>query len=332
MRGNRRNQGGGGLIETVMMASLRQAPRLLKLAVKGWKADNCLSMGAALAFYSLLSMGPLLVLVITLAGLFIGRDQAHEILLTQMSGLLGETGGQGVRTVLESASNDKQGAVQTAVSFILLVIGATTVFGELQDDLNRIWKAEPDKKGGILGQLRKRLLSFGLIVVIGFLLLTSLAVSAAISYMGGEWFAGNELVARSLEMSASLGVMTLLFALTFKILPSQRPAWRDVWLGAFITAVLFSIGKYLIGLYIGKSAIASDFGAAGTVVVVIVWVYYSSQIFFLGAEFTRAYAVWRKSREQAANSDFGDEPAEMIEVAKRIVAGGVPPKTSEVRG
>jgi membrane protein len=309
-----------------MIASLREAPRLFKLALKGWKADNCLSMGAALAFYSLLSMAPLLVLVITLAGIFIGRDEAHELLLTQMSGLLGETGGQGVRTLLESASQDDKGLLQTLVSFGLLVVGATTVFGELQDDLNRIWKAKPDEKSGIWAQVRKRLLSFGLIVVIGFLLLTSLAVSAAISYMGGQWFGGNELVARILESLASLVVMTLLFGLTFKILPSQRPAWRDVVLGAFITAILFSVGKYLIGLYIGKSAIASDFGAAGTVVVVIVWVYYSSQTFFLGAEFTRAYAVWRASRHEAANSDFGSESDEMLEVAKHIVAGTPPPK------
>ena len=309
-----------------MVATLRETPRLIKLALKGWKADNCLSMGAALAFYSLLSMAPLLVLVITLAGLFIGRDEAHSLLLTQMSGLLGEAGGQGVRTVLESASQDKKGLVQTAVSFVLLVIGATTVFGELQDDLNRIWKAEPDKRSGIWAQVRKRLLSFGLIVVIGFLLLTSLVVSAAISYMGGTWFGGNELVARVLEMAASLAAMTVLFALTFKILPSRRPEFRDVVLGAFITALLFSIGKYLIGLYIGKSAVASDFGAAGTVVVVIVWVYYSSQIFFLGAEFTRAYAVWHASRDGAANSDYGSESGEMIEVAKRIVESGVPPK------
>jgi membrane protein len=305
-----------------MAASLHEIPHLLKLAFQGWRADNCLSMGAALAFYSLLSMAPLLVLVITLAGIFIGRDEAHDLLLTQMSGLLGETGGQGVRTVLESASTDKQGIVQTAVSFVLLVVGATTVFGELQDDLNRIWKAKADKSAGIWGQLRKRLLSFGLIVAIGFLLLTSLVVSAAISYMGGTWFGGNEVIARVLEMAASLAVMTLLFALTFKILPSQRPAMRDVVLGAFLTAVLFSIGKYLIGLYIGKSAIASQFGAAGTVVVVIVWVYYSSQIFFLGAEFTRAYSVWRAGRNEAANSDYGSEPAEMVEVAKRIVTSG----------
>jgi membrane protein len=305
----------------MMIASLREAPRLLKLAVKGWKADNCLSMGAALAFYSLLSMAPLLVLVITLAGIFIGRDEAHDLLLAQMSGLLGEAGGQGVRTLLESASQEDKGLVQTLVSFGLLVVGATTVFGELQDDLNRIWKAKLDAASGIWSQIRKRLLSFGLIVVIGFLLLTSLVVSAAISYMGDQ-VGGNEVVARSLEFVASLAAMTFLFALTFKILPSQRPAWRDVVLGAFITAVLFSIGKYLIGLYIGKSAIASDFGAAGTVVVVIVWVYYSSQTFFLGAEFTRAYAVWHATRHEAANSDFSSEPDEMVEVAKKIVGSG----------
>jgi len=310
-----------------MIDALRQTPRLLKLAFKGWKADNCLSMGAALAFYSLLSMAPLLVLVITLAGIFIGRDQAHDLLLTQMSGLLGDAGGQGVRTVLESASQDQKGLLQTVLSFVLLVVGATTVFGELQDDLNRIWKAKLDPKSGIWSQVRKRLLSFGLIVVIGFLLLTSLAVSAAISYMGGQWFGGNETVARTLEMLSSLAVMTFLFGLTFKVLPSQRPAWRDLILGAFITALLFSIGKYLIGLYIGKSAIASQFGAAGTVVVVIVWVYYSSQIFFLGAEFTRAYAVWHATRHEAANSDFSSEPDEMVELAKHIVSGTPPPKT-----
>ena len=305
-----------------MIDALRQTPRLLKLAFKGWRADNCLSMGAALAFYSLLSMAPLLVLVITLAGIFIGRDQAHDLLLTQMSGLLGDAGGQGVRTLLESGSREDKGLLQTLVSFGLLVVGATTVFGELQDDLNRIWKAKADAKSGVWAQVRKRLLSFGLIVVIGFLLLTSLAVSAAVSFMGAQ-LGGNELVARVLESLASLAVMTFLFGLTFKVLPSQRPAWRDVLLGAFITALFFSIGKYLIGLYIGKSAIASDFGAAGTVVVVIVWVYYSSQTFFLGAEFTRAYAVWHATRHEAANSDFGVESDEMLEVAKKIVGSGV---------
>lgn len=307
-----------------MRISPRRLGHVFRLAFKGWNDDNCMSMGAALAFYSLLSMAPLLVLVITLAGLVIGRDEAHALLLAQMSGLLGDTGAEGVRTVLGSASEDKKEILQTVVSFLLLIIGATTVFGELQDDLNRIWKSASDKVGGIWAQVRKRLLSFGLILVIGLLLLTSLVVSAAISYMGGEWFGGNEHVARVLELTASLLVMTGLFALIFKILPSRRIPFGDVVFGAFVTALLFSIGKYLIGLYIGKSAIASDFGAAGTVVVVIVWVYYSSQIFFLGSEFTRAWSLQREQLE-AANADFGSEPAEMLDVAKHIVEGGVLP-------
>ena len=307
------------------MPTARKILDVFKLALKGWKADNCLSMGAALAFYSLLSIGPLLVLVITLSGLVIGHDEAYDLLMTQLSGLLGDTGAQGVQTVLQSASKDEKGILQTVVSFALLVVGATTVFGELQDDLNRIWKCKPDKSNGILGQLRKRLLSFGLIVVIGFLLLTSLVVSAAISYMGGQWFGGNEQIARMLELLASLLVMTGLFALTFKILPERRIPWGDVAFGAFVTAVLFTIGKYLIGLYIGKSAIASDFGAAGTVVVVIVWVYYSSQIFFLGAEFTRAWSLRREQRD-AANDRFGSEPLEMIDVARHIVDGATVPR------
>ncbi len=233
-----------------------------------------------------------------------------------------------MRTVLEAASKDEKGILQTVVSFALLLVGATTVFGELQDDLNRIWNCKPEVKNGIIAQLRKRLLSFGLIVAIGFLLLTSLVVSAAISYMGGEWFGGNEYVARVLELAASLLVMTGLFSMIFKILPERRISWGDVAFGAFVTAVLFSIGKYLIGLYIGKSAIASDFGAAGTVVVVIVWVYYSSQIFFLGSEFTRAWSLQREQLE-AANQDFGAESLEMLDVARHIVQGGaVPPKNS----
>jgi membrane protein len=314
-----------------MRISPRRLGHVFRLAFKGWKGDNCMSMGAALAFYSLLSMAPLLVLVITLAGLFIGTDKAHELLLAQLSGLLGDTGAQGVRTVLEAASKDEKGILQTVVSFALLVVGATTVFGELQDDLNRIWNCKPDVTNGIVAQLRKRLLSFGLIVAIGFLLLTSLVVSAAISYMGGEWFGGNEYVARMLELAASLLVMTGLFAMIFKILPERRIPWGDVAFGAFVTAVLFSVGKYLIGLYIGESAIASDFGAAGTVVVVIVWVYYSSQIFFLGAEFTRAWSLGREQRE-AANDKYGSEPLEMEEVARHIVQGGILPAQRPLPG
>jgi membrane protein len=301
-------------------------PGLFKTALEGWRADNCLSMGAALAFYSLLSMAPLMILVITVAGLVIGRDEAQALLFTQLSGLLGDTGAEGVRAVLDSASSDTEGILQSIVSGFVLLIGATTVFGELQDDLNRIWKTRAPKAAGVWGQVRKRLVSFGLIVVTGFLLLVSLAVSAAVAYLGSVWLAGAaEGVAHALELAGSLIVMTALFGLTFMILPSRRIPWGDVLVGALVTAVLFSIGKFLIGLYIGKSAVASDFGAAGTLVVAIVWVYYSSQIFFFGAELTRAYSLAHgSSSREAANSDFNSDEAAMVARAEKIVKGRDP--------
>jgi membrane protein len=303
------------------------APRALlglaKEAFAGWKEDNCLSMGAALAFYSLLSMAPLLVLVITIAGLVIGHDEAQSLLMAQLSGLLGDAGAEGVKVVLDAASKDKDGILQTVVSFLALLVGATTVFGELQDDLNRIWKCDTSRVAGIWAQVRKRLLSFGLIAAVGLLLLTSLAVSAAISYVG-SFLGGGAIVGRILDLAGSLVITTLLFAVIFKILPSRRIPWGDVMLGSLTTALLFGIGKYLIGLYIGKSAVASNFGAAGTLVVVIVWVYYSSQIFFMGAELTRAYSLRHGSRRaDAANSDYGSNES-MVERAKRIVEGQDP--------
>lgn len=308
---------------------------LLKGSLKGWKADNCLSMGAALAFYSLLSMAPLLVLVISVAGLVIGRDEAQALLMTQLSGLLGDTGAAGVRSVLDAASSDKEGLFQTSASFILLLVGATTVFGELQDNLNRIWKSEGAAKSGVMGEIRKRLLSFGLILVIGLLLLTSLVVSAAISYVGALLMDGGEIAARALEMAGSLVVMTALFALTFKILPNRHIPWRDVLLGSLVTAVLFSIGKYLIGLYIGKSAVASNFGSAGTLVVVIFWVYYSSQIFFFGAELTREYSMAHGSqaapggrverRKRPRARDMNPTYEDLVARAKKIASGGRSP-------
>ena len=299
---------------------------LFKEAFKGWKADNCLSMGAALAFYSLLSMAPLLVLVITVAGLVIGRDEAQQLLFAQLSGLLGDTGAEGVRTVLDAADSEEEGIIQSVASFFVLLLGATTVFGELQDDLNRIWKVKAAKVSGIWGQLRKRLLSFGLIVVLGFLLLMSLAVSAAVSYVGTRLFGGAEGIAHVLEFVGSLIVVSAIFAMTFKILPARRIPWSDVLVGAVITALLFGIGKFLIGLYIGKSAVASNFGAAGTLVVVILWIYYSSQIFFVGAELTRAYseAHGSKSREVAANSEFSSDEAALVARARKIVKGKDP--------
>jgi membrane protein len=305
--------------------SPRGAWEIFKCAFRGWSDDGANSMGAAVAFYTLLSMAPLLILVISVAGLIIGRDEAQQLVMTQLAGLLGQAGAEGVQSVLQSADNTQSGLVATAVSFGTLLLGATTVFAELKTDLDRIWKVKAPKASGAWNFIRTRLLSFGLVVTIGFLLLVSLVVSAVLSYIGSQLLGeGGAAILHALEIVASVGVMTVLFAAVYKVLPSVNLAWRDVWVGAAVTAVLFTIGKFLIGLYLGKSSVASSFGAAGTLVVTIVWVYYSAQIFFLGAEYTREYSVRHGSKRQAANADFAREDEDMLARAEKIVKGKDP--------
>jgi membrane protein len=305
---------------------------IAKRAVAGWSDDNASSMGAALAFYTLLSMAPVLVLVIMLAGFFIGHDQAQDLLMTQMSGLLGETGAQGVKVLLDAAQNREGGLVATLVSLATLALGATTVFVELKSDLDRIWKTQAPKSSGAWNYLRTRLLSFGLVVTIGFLLLVSLAVSAALAFVGNKIFGGAEAAMHALDFFGSIIVSTLLFAAVYKVLPSTRIAWGDVMVGSFVTAVLFWIGKFLIGLYLGKSSMASSFGAAGTIVVTIVWVYYSAQVFFYGAEVTREYSLSHGTRRDAANADFAREDEGLLARAQRIVRGKDPVLTRREPG
>jgi len=311
----------------VKTISPRHLLDLAKRAFRGWSDDGASSMGAALAFYTLLSMAPLLVLVITLAGFFIGRDQAQEVLMGQVSGLLGDTGAEGIETVLQAADNREGGLVATVVSLLTLLLGATTVFAELKTDLDRIWKTKAARTSGVWRFLRARLLSFGMVVTIGFLLLVSLAVSATISYLGAYLFTDAALLMRTLEFVGSMIVTTVLFAAIYKVLPSEHIPWGDVWIGAAVTALLFWVGKFLIGLYIGHSAMASSFGAAGTIVVTIVWVYYSAQVFFLGAEFTREYSLSHGTRShgmEAANSDYLRVEEDMLARARRIVKGKDP--------
>ncbi len=263
-------------------------------AAKSWVRDGAASMGAALAFYTLFSMAPLLLLVISIAGIAIGSDTARDLLMNQLTGLMGEQGADTVRSVLEKANQKSEGIWSAVVSIATLVLGASSVFAELRRDLDKIWNFEAPKTSGVWSFLFSHLLSVGMIATIGFLLLVSLAVSATVSAVGHSWmggFPGSAFVLRAVEFAGSFVVITGLFAMIYKFLPSVRIAWSDVWVGAAVTSLLFWIGKVLIGIYIGKSAVASPFGAAGTLVVVIVWVYYSAQIFFLGAEFTRAYAV-----------------------------------------
>lgn len=302
---------------------------IAKRSLKGWMDDGAASMGAALAFYTMLSLGPLLVLVITIAGMVMGREAAQVALMSEVSGLLGDTGGEAIESLLNAASTEEGGIIATLVSAFTLLLGATTVFAELQTDLDRIWKVTEKKKAsGVMGFLRTRLFSFGLVVAIGFLLLVSLVASATVSFVGERVFGGTQVLMRVLELAASVGVLTLLFAMVYKILPSRGIPWSDVWVGSAVTALLFTIGKFLIGLYLGKSAVASEFGAAGTLVVVIFWVYYSAQIFFLGAEFTKEYSLSRGSKSgvavDAANSGLIRGDADMVARAQEIVKGRDP--------
>jgi len=273
---------------------LAVAWHLARDAGLGWYRDGAPSMGAALAFFTLFSMAPLLLLVIAIAGLVIGGDTARELLFAQLADLLGPKGAGAVRDVLAAADNRAQGVIAAALSLVTLVVGASGVFAELRRDLDRIWRFQAPPWRGVWPALRARLLSFGMVVTIGFLMMVSLVASAAITAVGAhvvDGLPGSTLALRAIEFVASFALITGLFAMIYKILPSEPLAWSDVWVGAAMTSLLFWIGKYLIGLYLGKSAIASPFGAAGTLIVVIVWVYYSAQVFFLGAEFTRAYAL-----------------------------------------
>ncbi len=268
--------------------------RLAREAFDGWLEDFAPSMGAALAYYTMFSIAPLLVIVIAVAGLAFGEQAAQGHLLGQLEGMVGHDGATAIQGLLASVHSKGTSVVATAVGVVALLIGATTVFGELQSDLDRIWKApRAARPSGLWGLLRARLLSFGLILGIGFILLVSLVVSAMLAALGDWWapyLAGWSTVLQAVNFVVSLAIVTLLFALIYKVLPSVQIAWRDVWIGAAATAALFTLGKYLIGLYIGRSGVVSGFGAAGSIAVLLLWVYYSAQIFLLGAEFTYAYA------------------------------------------
>jgi membrane protein len=279
---------------------------MTKASVGAWRADRASSMGGALAYYTLFSIAPVLIIVIAIAGFVFGEEAARGEMMTQLRGLLGDESAMAVQALLEGARRPVEGVFTTLVSVGVLVIGATSVFAELQTDLDLIWKTPSrERKTGIWSLIRARILSFGLVLALGFLLLVSLIVSAALAAVGKWWGAyltGWDVFLETVNFVVSLIVTTGLFAMIYKWLPSTDIAWRDVWVGAGVTAVLFALGKTVIGFYIGRSSVASGFGAAGSFVVLLVWVYYSTQIFLLGAEFTGVYAREHGSHAGRANA------------------------------
>jgi membrane protein len=265
-------------------------------AARGWNDDNALRLGAALSFYSLLSFPPLLVVTISIAGLLFGRDAAQAGLLRQITQLIGRSGSEMFEQMIRASARPGHGLVATAVGLVFVVFGATSVFAELRNALNLIWKVQSTDKSVVRGLLRGRLLALNLVIGTGFLLIVSLVVSAALSALSasvGSHLKGFDQLLLGLDLVVSFGVLALLFALIFKILPDVDLAWRDVALGAAVTSLLFTAGKFAIGAYLGTATVATAYGAAGSLVLLLLWVYYSSQIFFFGAELTRSFAEQR---------------------------------------
>lgn len=274
---------------------------LTKAAASSWVDDYAQSMGAALAYYTMLSIAPFLWIVLSLAGLIFGVEAARGEIAAQLQGLMGQEGAEAVQRLLESASRPAEGVASAVAGLVLLLVGATSVFAELQDSLDRIWRAPKRSRMGIASLLRARLLSFGTIAGISFLLMVSLVVSAglaALEKMWGPRFSDWHALAGAVNVVFSYALTTTVFAMIYKVMPRAKVAWTDVLIGASVTGLLFTVGKTLIGLYIGRSGLTSAFGAAGSLVMAMVWVYYSAQIFLLGAEFTWAYALTFGSRKE----------------------------------
>lgn len=278
---------------------------LLKDTFSKWKRDGGSRLAAALAYYTTFSLAPLLIIAVAIAGFIFGREAVQSQVMEQLRGLIGRDGAELVQTMMKDPRASGSGVIASVIGFVTLLLGATGVFGQLQDALNIIWGANSRPHPGVLGVIRNYFVSFTMVVGIGFLLLVSLIVSAALSALGN--FLGNHLSNvidqwQIVTHIISFLVITLLFAMIYKFLPDVKIKWSDVWIGAAVTSLLFNIGKYLIGFYLGHSGVASAYGAAGSLAVLLIWIYYSAQIFFFGAEFTQVYA--RKYGSQSRWTDY----------------------------
>jgi membrane protein len=271
------------------------APSLLEIGKKTISEvgeDKIPRLAASLSYYTLLSLSPLLVLAIAAAGLVFGEEAARGQIAEQLRQVFGPEAGDAIQAMVAHANQPGSGVLGSIVGVVVLLFGASGVFGELQDSLNTIWEVTPRPGRGVLGMVKDRFFSFTMVLGVAFLLLVSMVLSAALAAVG-QWltsFAGVEWLWQGVNFVVSLAMITLLFALVFKVIPDVKIRWRDVWIGASVTAVLFTVGKFLIGLYVGKAGVASPYGAAGSLVVIVVWVFYSAHILFIGAEFTQVYA------------------------------------------
>jgi membrane protein len=273
--------------------------QLLKQTFSEWSEDKAPQLGASLAFYSALSIAPLLVIALAIAGFFLGEDAARGQIVHELRTLVGPDGGKAIEDMVQSANKPSTGVIATVLSVVTLLFGASGVFGQLQDALNTIWEVKPKSGRGFWGLVKDRFLSFAMVMGVAFLLLVSLLITAALASLGvvaDHLPEGVQWIGQIANMVVSFLVITALFAMMFKLLPDVKMAWSDVWLGAVVTAALFTVGKFAIGLYLGHSSMASSYGVAGSFVVLLVWTYYSAQILFFGAELTQVYANEHGSR------------------------------------
>jgi membrane protein len=266
---------------------------VLKDTFSEWQEDKASRLAAALAYYTIFSMAPLIIIVLGIVGYLFGRDMVGSYMIEQISSMVGPEGAAVFQTIVESASQPATSIVATVIGLVTLLLGALGMFGQLQDALNTVWGVAPKPGRGIWGFLQTRLLSFTMVLGIGFLLLVSLILSSVLSALNtflAGWTDASVIVLQVVNFVVSFGVITLLFAMIYKILPDVKLKWRDVWVGAAVTALLFSIGKFALGFYLGRQTFGSTYGAAGSLLIILLWVYYSAQILLFGAEFTQVYA------------------------------------------
>jgi membrane protein len=294
--------------------SAKQAVSLTKETYNKWSEHNATRLGASVAFYSVLSFAPLLVLLTAVIALVFGQQSAQGALINDARQFIGDRGAETVQSLLKNAQKPSSGIFASVVAFITLLFGASGVFTELQDALNVIWESTAQSASGFMGIIKQRLFSFGMVLSIGFLLLVSLLLSAGLAYIGhsfGQLVPVPPFILQIINFIISFVVITVLFGLMFKYVPAAKISWRDVAVGAVGTALLFTVGKFLLGLYLGKASVGSTYGAAGSFVAVIVWIYYSAQIFFFGAEFTHVYAGARKTQAEGGRQQTTPSKAKL---------------------